>query len=537
MAKDEMAELGRLMIQSDMEALYIKDIRILERVNEHGRMDLRFLSKKKLTAEDAIRYQNTPIQVFSMGEEEPVFCGICKSIGIQNSNDYAEIQVTAYTSSILTDQEKKNQTFQAEQKTLGSILSEGIGSGALVSVDSDITITEMLSQEQETDWVFDRRIANQYQKQLFVNSKSMGCQIHAGFLPFQVKELGVVENTSFFRDVDVVRDIQGNAMPKASVFEFEKTVLKIYDLSIGAGYAVTYQGRQQIVTKSEIQAGQGVVWNTITLSNKEGVAPNVAASMGSMGRNSILTGEVLAVEGTMVQVDFHSPGDAPRWIPYASASSNYFYSMPDVHDTVFVYYETGDSDRIVCLGSKHVNDSPDFGNYKNRMLTANNRMIRFSPEEVSIVGNRREYNGQGGDQAKIILNDETGIDIYSTQNIVIETTDGNVTIQSAKDSYAGLDAIKESFTQMYTEGYQKYEADGGNTDFDAVAYLAGAELAHIKENIEIHLRLPLQVIGTLQELGDRIGGGGGEEEAAEAAEEAARYLRTVLWIFLVWRKC
>ena len=53
------------------------------------------------------------------------------------------------------------------------------------------------------------------------------------------------------------------------------------------------------------------MWNTITLSDKEGVAPNVTASMGSMGRNSILTGEVLAVEGTMVQVDFHSPGDAP----------------------------------------------------------------------------------------------------------------------------------------------------------------------------------------------------------------------------------
>ena len=102
MAKDEMMELGRLIVQSDMEALYIKDIRILEHANEHGRMDIRFLSRKKLTAEDAIRYQNTPIQVFSMGEEEPVFCGICKSIGIQNGNDYAEIQVTAYTSSIIT---------------------------------------------------------------------------------------------------------------------------------------------------------------------------------------------------------------------------------------------------------------------------------------------------------------------------------------------------------------------------------------------------------------------------------------------------
>ena len=73
MAKDEMMELGHvLIVQSDMEALYIKDIRILEHANEHGRMDIRFLSRKKLTAEDAIRYQNTPIQVFSMGRKNRI---------------------------------------------------------------------------------------------------------------------------------------------------------------------------------------------------------------------------------------------------------------------------------------------------------------------------------------------------------------------------------------------------------------------------------------------------------------------------------
>ena len=533
MAKDEMMELGRLIVQSDMEALYIKDIRVLENVNEHGRMELRFLSGKKLSSEDAIRYQNTPIQVSAMEDGTVVFCGICKAIEIQNSNDYAEVQVTAYTSSILTDQDKKSQTFQAEQKTLSGVVGSGIGSKALVSVDSDVEISEMLSQEQETDWEFACRIANQYQKQVYVNGKSSGTQIHIGFLPFQVKELGAAEETSFYRDVDAVREIQGNTMPKASVFEFEKTVLKVYDLSIGVGDVVTYQGRQQIVSRSEIQAGQGVVWNTITLSNKEGAVPGASASLKNMGRNSILTGEVLAVDGTMVQVDFHSPNDTPRWIPYANSSSNYFYAMPDVHDTVFVYYETGDSDRIVCLGSKHVNDSPDFTDYQNRALTANNRMIRFASKEVSLVGNRAEYDGKGGEQAKIIFNDETGIEIYSTQDIVLETTDGgSITFQAAKDSYAGLDSVKNTFTQMYAEGDQKYKADGGSTEFNALEHLAGTEFDKLKENIVGNLMAPFQVIDTVKELGDRIGGGG-EEAEAEAEEAAPEFSDGVIDIFCI----
>ncbi len=536
MAGNEQMALGNFIVESELDVLYIKNIRVEEAANEHGFLELLFLSGKKLTPGDVIRCQGMPVRVATM-DGDPVFAGICKSITLHGGNDYTEVSLKAYTASILTDEEKKSRTFQAEQKTLNSVLKEGIGAKALVFTDEDIEISEMLSQEQETDWVFGRRIANQYQKQAFVNGKSAGCHIHIGRLPFQVKELGEAEVVSLERDFNLVREIQGNTMPKASVFEFEKTVLRICDLSLGVGYAVTYRGRQQMVVKSRIYASQGIVWNEITLANREGNFPSAAQSMKDTGRSSILTGEVLAVEGTMVQVDFHSPGDEPRWIPYASSSSNYFYSMPDVHDTVFVYYETGDSGRIVCLGSRHVNDSPDFGNYKNKMLTAENRMIRFSPEEVSIVGNRKEYDGKGGEQAKIIFNDETGIEVYSTQDISIKAENGgSVRLQAAKDSYAGLDEIKETFTQMYKEGDETYLADGGSVLTDAAAYLAAAEFGHIKKNVDETIKAPFQIIGTLKELGDRIGGCFAEGEGEEAAEEEApEFFDGVIDIFALER--
>lgn len=305
MAGNELMELGRLVVESELDVLYIKDIRVEEAVNEHGFLELLFLSGRKLTPVDVIRCQGTPVRVATM-DGDPVFAGICKSITLHGGNDYMEASLKAYTPSILADQEKKSRTFQAEQKTLDGVLKEGIGAKALVFTDEDIEISEMLSQEQETDWAFCRRIANQYQKQVFVNGKSAGCHIHIGRLPFREKELGAAEAVSLERDFNLVRDIQGNTMPKVSVFEFEKTVLRACDLSLGAGYAVTYGGRQQMVVKSRIYASQGVVWNEITLANREGNFPSTAQSMKDTGRSSILTGEVLAVEGTMVQVDFHS---------------------------------------------------------------------------------------------------------------------------------------------------------------------------------------------------------------------------------------
>lgn len=140
-------------------------------------------------------------------------------------NAYTEGQVVAYTYSILTDEEKKDTTFQSETKTLQQVLDQGMGSRGLVAVDRDIPISEMLSQEQETDWSFGKRIANQYGKQLFVNGKTAGCHIHAGARPFREKEPGRAELICRNRDVDRVRLLQGNELPSASVFEFEETFL------------------------------------------------------------------------------------------------------------------------------------------------------------------------------------------------------------------------------------------------------------------------------------------------------------------------
>ena len=187
----EQMDLGQLILQSDMEALYIKNVQIEEESNEHGTMVIRFLSGKKLQSADVLRYQGSKLRLVTT-DGETVFAGECVNINLIKENEYAEIEVVARTTSIQTDKQEKTNTFQGAGKTLNSILAVGIGKSALIQLDRDVTIDEMLSQEKETDWSFGRRIANQYQKQFFVNSKATGCQIHIGEVPFQKKEVGTI---------------------------------------------------------------------------------------------------------------------------------------------------------------------------------------------------------------------------------------------------------------------------------------------------------------------------------------------------------
>ena len=509
-SKEEQADLGRLILQTGLDVLYIKDVHISENVNEHGRMTVRFLTKAGTKQTDAIRQQGMEVRLVTV-DKESVFCGICTGVKLFGENDYMEAELMAVTASILTDQDPQTHTFQGTGKTLGSVFAQGIGKKALTAFEpgaADLVVSEMLSQENETDWAFDRRIANQYGKQLFVDSKATGCQIHIGNMPFREKEPGIILSESVKRSVDKVRSLQGNNSPSVSVFEYENTVLVVSNLTVGVGYTVKWQGRMQTVVKSTISCRQGLVRNEITLANAEGLSPSAEQFFATENISSILTGKVLDIDGNNVMVDFGSAGDEPRWIPYAHAVSNYFYCMPDVDDTVFVYYETGDSDKILCLGSRHVNDSPDFGRYQDKMLTADNRMIKFGEKSLELVGNRAQYDGIGEDQAQILFNNEFGIEIWSTGEIHIEATDGGkVSIQSVGQDFEGMDALKDAFEQMYQSGNDKYVADGGaDMGFDALGLIRSRNLEGLKQSIKGYLMAPFQLVGTLQELAGRIGG-------------------------------
>ena len=136
--------------------------------------------------------------------------------------------------------------------------------------------------------------------------------------------------------------------------------------------------------------------------------------------------------------------------------------MPDIGDTVVVYYETGDSDKIVCIGSRHVNDSPDFKRYQDKMLTADNRMLKFGDKSIEIVGNRAKHDGYKGEQAKIIFNDEFGMQIQSTNEVRLQTTNsGNIVIQAVTKGFQGMTVTKQKFELMYGIGNTMFVATGG----------------------------------------------------------------------------
>ena len=541
MPDQEYLELNRILIDFPLPYVAVKELHILETANYHSIMNLRLISKKQLTKTEVLRYTDLPITVYTP-EGGCIYAGICTELSLYSLNQYMEIGITAKSFSYQSDIKAENRTFQNPSKHLREVVDRVLGSyGYAIDLQKDIAIPIMLSQEGETDWAFVRRVANQFGYTVFVDSKSKGKRISIGTVPFSQETLNMGELPTLSKDIHAFWCAKNNTAPGASAYEFLQQGCQTALLTLGVGHAISGGVSPQILVKSEITAQGGLLVNAVMAAYQDGAyppSPNTAgkvATGGSLGSgnpksaggggkqsvSSVVSGTVLDVAGTEVQVAFRDgTAGGVRWIPYCSVFSNDFYCMPDIGDTVYCYYETDGA--VVCMGSRHVNtDSPDFGKPEEKVLTANNCMIRQKPDGIEMTANRKEMDGEGGERVKITFSDTDGVDIASSKEITIRA-ENNILLQSND-----LETVKENLTEWFdserktkmeqfdkdqSAGAAKYVADGGNTSYNAGWDLTKNLASHMWEGFVGEITSPFQIVST---IGSMLSPGGDQEAPPE----------------------
>lgn len=547
----EYLEIGRLLIDFPLSYRSIKELTIREEGNEHSRLGLKLVADRQFSREDVLRYEKTPIQIYTP-EGNCVYAGICTSIGLCCLNQYTELLIEAHSFSILADVKPMERTFQNPSKNLSQIADRVLGSyGYSVSIQKDVAVPFMLSQQNETDWAFIKRVANQLGFMVFADSRSAMKRISIGTVPFSVSELPPQsELKSLGKDISAFWQVKNGPAPGASAYEFLQEGYQTADLSFGVGYGIRGGLSPQIVVKSGITANGGILVHSFVLAYQDGAYPGVggiterdgqtslpessaskvAAATGAVNSSSVISGSVLAVSGTNIQVAF-SDGTAGgvRWVPYCSFLGNDFYCMPDAGDTVYCYYENNGT--IVCLGSRHTAaGSPDFEKPEEKVLTANNCMIRQKKDGIDMTGCRSQMDGQGGSKIRILLSDTDGIELSAEKEVTIRAERG-VLIQSND-----LEQIQDHPTEWFDKerksrmetfdteqetGQQQYVADGGNDNYNAAWETVKAVGGNLYHGVKDDLLSPFQLISTLGSLG------GSGEEAADNQEEPAAVFEKV----------
>lgn len=535
MAK-ELQELGRLKVEFAKEYLRVKHIHILDEANEHGHMKLELISKRLLTVAEALELEDAPVKVTD-ADGNNVFVGICQSVGLNNEADYSELVLEAKSLSVSADRKKISRTFQSTIKTLSEVANTVMAAyGIQVEVAEDIVIKQMLYQNAETDWQFLRRIANQYGAYLFTDSKSDLMRLAVGTYPFACKELGAETRkkpADSGKDIVKYIKIQQNVDEQAEAYQFETEGKTSYDLTIGAGYQIESQGeRVRWSQRSEIVTVGETAENRLTLAHPEGCRPDSETSAGVLNQGDAIKGEIIRVQGTQIKVHFYCDAEQDEatamWLPFENTMNNYFYSMPDEGDEVFVYYEN--NGKAVALGSRRANSAThgDYVDPASKMLNSTNKMLKMTPGSCELVAARGAYDQGGGNQALIQMTDAGGIVIKSTQDIHIQA-DKRLKLVAAKSAIPEDDFQKseKEYKTKHDAGAEKYMACGGSKPYNSgqeILKQLGADVAaSFSGGVKaMAAEIPAFVKNVESIFCGGSGGGGGETAPASPEKQAER---------------
>ncbi len=432
------------------------DLSIQTQVGNHGRAEIRLEIAETEDLKPLLSYQNQEVKIYA--GRKSIFAGVVTEINLYECSGRREVALELYSVSKKMDIKKKSRTFQSVNKTLGDVARKIAAEyNAEIKVEEEVQVSRMLYQHDETDWAFLRRLCESLGKSICCDSGAATIRIGLGFVPFEEYQHDSSENLHgiCLSYLDVMRR-QENTRPKTFVEEFSGVKLKTYDLQPSAGYSVMLKNYKQIIWASKISARGDVLENELMIRHKEGLYPKVEQQRKKWNRPCYLPGKVMAVKGQQVKVRFdcdeHQDVQDARWIDHENTVNNYMYSMPDIGDKIYVYFE--ECGELLALGSHRstLGGNPDYHTPENRNLTSENQMIQFQPDSTVCVA------GRTGDNSSRIVGDvQNGVDIVSTENIVIHS-DRSICL----DAQAG-NVTDEAYKLMegFNKGYSQYLHDNG----------------------------------------------------------------------------
>ena len=518
----EFDTLGNLQLRFAIPCIRLLFLDVAGVANAHGTLTVRAVISEEVTQEDVLRCEDTSITL-SRRSGEVVFSGMVTGLKLEHTANYQELLITARTYSCLADRMRKSETFQSTGKTLGQVIRTVMDPcGVKVSIPSDIPVSQMLSRNNETPWEFTVRIANEQGLYVYPDSKALKPHISIGLEPFSTFPYDDFRLEREEKDLVDYLTMHARMGGEALSYQMAKQQGISPDLEIGVGCELKGETRTYAVVGSRIISDGDLLENHLTLTDPVGAVP-VDGKKTTL-QSTVLTGEVIAVQGVEILVKFSSDGPAAgtRWIPYESSIGNYFYCMPQVGDQVFAYYQNDGT--IVCLGSKWSGEMPDFTKPADRTLVAQGHMIKAATDRLEFVLKRDYADQENEEKTHITFKSKEGIVIQSKGDIILDASDifnlisRPETLNNRDDGY---EALAKEMDGKFRAGLADFEANGGTDgrphynalDRISAKYIQYAAMVQQQFQSNIFVQAVGGVIGLF--TGDSTDGEANEENADE----------------------
>ena len=435
------------------------DVKMEHKMNEHSTLYVKALLSEDVKDNYVKKCrQGSDVSLYIKNSENAgvLFCGIVKNIQVScvHGSYYMELYAVSY--SYLLDIEKKNRTFQDKQKTYDLVenqIMKEYDDAIMIDVASQETeLGRFIVQYQETDWEFLKRLASHFNTGIVNDVHYAKIRCFFGIPNIKTHVIDAF-NYSVKQDIGRFLTLSQNGVDGITERDFVYYEIES-DEPANIGDIVQFQGKELYVCRVNAYISRGVLLFYLTLTTKNGMIQMFQMHEKVVGVS--LNATIDEIENDRVKVTFqidkeanHDPGKQCFFsysTIYSSKDGSGWYCMPEIGDSVRIYFPDGIEEHSYAISSIHdgvdpnmqigssngkgedeytgQRDNPSVKSLRNK----NGTEIRLTPGGIYIIA----------DGTTITLMDEGGVSVVSDQNIEFKS-DQNIVISAEQDvSIVGL---------------------------------------------------------------------------------------------------
>lgn len=425
----------------------IKKLQISSTLNNHSTLTLTGVLDKESINDIDLTTNNKTIEVYYTKEKkETIFYGIVVDIEVEVIDELYEIKLQAKSMSYLMDIKIKSRSFQDINASMQDIINEVMQDYTNADFTMripDKAIGKLIIQYEETDWEFLCRLISKYNLCLIPNMNHKNISYIAGNYN-EIRNFNSVNSKyEVYKDMKEYETMKMNYLNDAQ--EIDYVTYKITDYSIyNLGDSINFKGKELYAYECMYEIKDGILENTYKFRTLNGLRQKYLFNTKIIGTS--IAGTLVNVKNTVVQIhldiDKNKSNDV-YWFDFstmsASSDGSGWYFMPEIGDSMRVYFPTKDEDQAFAISAvsnytQGADEQEDrMGNPDNKYLrTKNDKEVKLTPDGI--------YVSCDSGQADMVLKSDGTVNILSrnnvslkaSKNMKIDATNGSVKMISKK---------------------------------------------------------------------------------------------------------
>ncbi len=350
------------------EVISMDRLEIVQSPNRHGRLRLSAVLNGEGGGEV---FDELPEDVSVLykedGEEKVLFKGMVTDSSMKRVGNHRKLELKAYDATYLLDTKRKTRSFQDTARTNHSVIAEVMKEYPECICMKNLPespIGRIWFQYEETDWEFLRRFLSSYSDSLYADATYHTARFQAGLSPEDIEVEWDDCPYGMGKNLERYDFLSQNGFDGIGIDKFIEYSVDSYGLYT-LGSRLVYKGRRWYVGKLERRLTDGLLTSTYRLQQREGLLTPQEYNRRITGVS--LDGKTVQVQGDTVRVSMNGDMTTEQgtyWFPYSTVASSPdgsgWYSMPEVGDSIRVYFPTCDEKEGYVV-TKHDSHMPATG--------------------------------------------------------------------------------------------------------------------------------------------------------------------------------